>query len=85
MEVAVRLTPQIVVAPTRKSAQGVGVMAKTDYQTLLWSQMANEARSVADRLVVDGLKQSVLAVAERYDALAKRAEMLARRRKVDPL
>lgn len=58
-------------------------MAKT-YQALLWSQMANEARAVADRLHDDELRPCVLAVAEHYDALAKRAETLARREEEEP-
>jgi hypothetical protein len=64
-------------------AKQARVMAKT-YQALLWSQMAAEARAVADRLHNDGLQLSVLAVAERYVALAKRAETLARRGDEEP-
>ena len=59
-------------------------MAKT-YQALLWSQMADEARAVADHLHDDELQHCVLAVAERYDALAKRAATLARRGDEEPL
>ena len=53
-------------------------MAMT-YQTHLWTQMADQAREVAGRLHDDELQLCVLAVAERYDELAKRAEDLARR------
>jgi hypothetical protein len=52
-------------------------MAKT-YQTSFWLQMAEEARAVAACLHDDKLQHCLLAVAERYVVLARRAETLAR-------
>ena len=58
-------------------------MAKT-YQASLWSQMAEEAREVASRLHDGQLQLCVLTVADRYYALAKRAEARASRGEEEP-
>jgi hypothetical protein len=45
------------------------------YATLLWSQMANEARKAARGIRNQDLKLRVLLVAARYLVMAKRSEM----------
>jgi hypothetical protein len=57
----------------RKTTAIRSLMNKT-YQASLWTQIADEARAVADRLRNNELRLRLLAVAERYQTLAKRAE-----------
>ena len=50
---------------------------KTDYATLLWSQMADEARRAAKSIRNRDVKLHVLLVAARYLVMAKRSESKA--------
>lgn len=65
---------------TEKSLLCIRPVAKT-YQALLWTQMADEARAAANHLSDEELRLCVLAVAEQYEALAKRAESVGEERR----
>ena len=51
------------------------------YGPVLWMQLADEARSAANHLSDEELRLCVLAVAEQYEALAKRAESAGEERR----
>jgi hypothetical protein len=48
-----------------------------NFRALLWSQLAQEARSAAEQIKNPELKLQVLLVAARYLAMARRAEKAA--------
>jgi hypothetical protein len=68
-----RGTPHIVNANDLVPHQFVSMQVK--YATLLWSQMANEARKAARGIHNQDLKLRVLLVAARYLVMAKRSEL----------
>ena len=65
--------PHIVNANHLRPRQFVSMQVK--YATLLWSQMANEARKAARGIRNQDLKLRVLLVAARYLVMAKRSEL----------
>jgi hypothetical protein len=67
------LVTQLYLTPSRKVHPILKSMPRS-YQSLLWTQLANEARVVAKQIKVKELKLHVVLMAVRYLVWAKRAE-----------